>query len=246
MHDDLFGTWILLGERSRYEWGPRPRAGRYTIGRAGEGARFGLAWIDWQGAYKETGFELGFDGPVRLARPDARTLDSEVWQGDLLSAHARRTLAADGRHLHVTWSGTTPDGLPFTNTQLYRRGDRDEPLRAIPLVVAVAGPYSAPDAAGRRANLRRLEAAAAEIAARGHLPLVGVSAALPLVRAWPEPEDAPDPPERARQILGISLAVVRDADAIVHLASSPGADRERDLLAALGRPVLSSADELPA
>ncbi|HSQ60561.1 MAG TPA: DUF4406 domain-containing protein, partial [Acidobacteriota bacterium] len=51
--------------------------------------------------------------------------------------------------------------------------------------------------------------------------------------------------ERYDAIMRISLEVVGRCDAILLIAESPGANRERDLLAAMGKPVYRALDELP-
>ncbi len=105
--------------------------------------------------------------------------------------------------------------------------------------IAVAGPYSAPTAAERQRNLDRMNDAAAQLLHRGHVPIIGVNAALPVVeRATVEkPYEA---------IMAISLAVVDACEAILVLADSPGVRRERDLVAAKGLPVYDKLDDVPA
>ncbi len=51
------------------------------------------------------------------------------------------------------------------------------------MYIMVAGPYSAPTEKERRENLERINRAAAEVAKKGHIPVVGVNAALPVVLA---------------------------------------------------------------
>ena len=49
------------------------------------------------------------------------------------------------------------------------------------LMIMVAGPYSAPTPEGRAANLAAMNRAAASLAERGHIPMIGVNAALPVL-----------------------------------------------------------------
>lgn len=105
------------------------------------------------------------------------------------------------------------------------------------MLIAIAGPYSAATAEGRHENLARLHRAAAEVFRRGHIPVIGVDAALPVVELLGE-ED------RYEAIMTISMAVVGRCDALLIIAESPGANRERDLIAALGRPVYRSVEEI--
>ena len=60
------------------------------------------------------------------------------------------------------------------------------------LWIMVAGPYrsDAVDAAGRAANLRALNAAALAVFRRGHIPVIGVNLALPIIEvAGPDSYD---------------------------------------------------------
>jgi hypothetical protein len=51
------------------------------------------------------------------------------------------------------------------------------------LMIMVAGPYSAASVEGRAANLAAMDRAAASLAQRGHIPMIGVNAALPVLDA---------------------------------------------------------------
>lgn len=107
------------------------------------------------------------------------------------------------------------------------------------LVVMVAGPYSAPTAEGRAANLRRMNDAAAAVARRGHIPVIGVNAALPVLDAagllYTDP-----------LMMEISLALASRCDACLQIGRSPGADREAEAIRSLGRPVFATVEALPA
>jgi hypothetical protein len=106
------------------------------------------------------------------------------------------------------------------------------------MMIAVAGPYSAPTAVERQQNLDAMNRAAAELMRRGHIPVIGVNAALPVVEML-------DSHDRYEAIMAISLAVVGHCDAILIIGDSPGVERERDLLAAQGRPVYLSLTDVP-
>jgi len=103
----------------------------------------------------------------------------------------------------------------------------------------VAGPYSAPTAEGRAANLRRLNEAAAAVAGLGHVPVVGVNAALPVLEAAGLPPTHP-------WMMEISLALAARCDACLHVARSPGADREAEAIGARGLPVWTRIEDVPA
>ena len=106
------------------------------------------------------------------------------------------------------------------------------------MLIAVAGPYSAPSADQRKRNLDAMNHAAAEVFRRGHIPVIGVNAALPVM----EMLETGDPYEA---MMKISLAVVGVCDAILMIGQSPGANREKDLLISKGRTVFWKLDDIP-
>jgi hypothetical protein len=106
------------------------------------------------------------------------------------------------------------------------------------MLIMVAGPYSAPTAEGRAANLAAMNQAAAEVARRGHNPVIGANAALPVLEALGRPHTDP-------LMMSISLALAVRCDGCLHLGRSPGADREAEAIRALGRPVWTELSELP-
>jgi hypothetical protein len=113
-------------------------------------------------------------------------------------------------------------------------------LRA-PMWIMVAGPYrtGARDAAERARNLRALNLAARAIHERGHVPIVGVNLALPII-------EAAGPSSYDEIMLPLSLALAERCDAILRLAGeSVGADREVERVRAHGGAVYASVAEIP-
>jgi hypothetical protein len=106
------------------------------------------------------------------------------------------------------------------------------------LVIMVAGPYSAPTPEGRAANLRRMNEAAAELARRGHVPMIGVNTALPVLEAAGLPHTDP-------LMMTISLTLASRCDACLHIARSPGADREAAVIKGMGKPVYERIEDVP-
>ena len=105
------------------------------------------------------------------------------------------------------------------------------------MIIGVAGPYSADTAEQRQLNLDTMNKAAARLLEHGHIPLIGMNAALPVL-------EHAIVPDRYKSIMDISLAVISVCDALLLLAESPGANKERDLILAKGRPVFYSIDEI--
>jgi hypothetical protein len=108
-----------------------------------------------------------------------------------------------------------------------------------PMLIAVAGPYSADTLEQRQRNLDLLNDAAAGVLKLGHIPVIGVNAALPVIeRLGPEAN-------RYEAIMTISLALINKCDAILMIGDSPGANRERDLIESKGLPVYRNINEIP-
>jgi hypothetical protein len=111
-------------------------------------------------------------------------------------------------------------------------------LKPKPMIIGVAGPYSADTEEQRQKNLDAMNLAAAKLLEKGHVPIIGMNAALPVVaRATVA--------DRYKAIMDISLAVIDTCEAILILTESPGANRERDHVAAKGLPVYYSIEEVP-
>ncbi len=105
------------------------------------------------------------------------------------------------------------------------------------MIIGIAGPYSAPTEEERKQNLDAMNQAAARILEKGHIPLIGVNAALPVIAMA-------NVPDKYKAIMEISLAVINQCDALLLLSESPGANRERDLVLSKGLPVYYHLDEI--
>ncbi|MGE0120373.1 MAG: hypothetical protein AB7S71_22195 [Dongiaceae bacterium] len=109
--------------------------------------------------------------------------------------------------------------------------------------IMVSGPYTAggADAARRAENLRTLNKAAVALLRAGHVPVIGVNMALPMIEA------AGGGASAHRDIMmPLSLALAERCDACLRLGgSSQGADDEAARFAANGRPVYRNLEEIP-
>lgn len=106
------------------------------------------------------------------------------------------------------------------------------------MIIGVVGPYSAPTAELHQANLDAMNAAAAHMLEMGHVPLIGMNAAIPvLVQA--------NVPHRNEAVMDISLAVMSACDALLLVGESPGAIKARALILAQGKPVYLRFEDVP-
>jgi hypothetical protein len=110
-----------------------------------------------------------------------------------------------------------------------------------PLWIMVAGPYAsgARSDAERAENLRALNRVAYEVLCRGHVPIIGVNLAFPII-------EAAGPETYSQIMMPLSLAAAERCDAVLRIGgASSGADREVECIQARGGAVYRSIDELP-
>ena len=107
--------------------------------------------------------------------------------------------------------------------------------------IMVAGPYrtGSSDPAVWARNLRRLNNAAYVIFQKGHVPVIGVNLALPVIDSAGS--------ELYEQIMAsLSLSLTERCDAVLRIdGASQGADAEVERFLARGLPVFESVDEIP-
>ena len=107
--------------------------------------------------------------------------------------------------------------------------------------IMIAGPYTSggADAAVRAARLAEMNLAALAILRLGHVPVVGVNMALPIIAA--AEIDVFD-----EVMIPISLALAERCDAVLRLGGpSQGADQEVARFTQAGKPVFRTLAEIP-
>ena len=108
------------------------------------------------------------------------------------------------------------------------------------MLIAVAGPYSADTPEQRQDNLDEMNETGARVMNLGHIPVIGVNAALPVVGCLGADVN------KYEAIMAISLALVGKCDAILVIGDSPGVNRERELIESRGLPVYWNVSDIPA
>lgn len=109
--------------------------------------------------------------------------------------------------------------------------------------IMVAGPYRSGAASGeaQAANLRLLNEAAVALHRAGHVPLIGVNMALPMIEAAGNTAAAYE-----ELMAPLSLALVGRCDACLRIGGpSRGADDEVKLFEAAGKPVYRTLADVP-
>lgn len=106
------------------------------------------------------------------------------------------------------------------------------------MIIGVAGPYSAATDAQRQQNLDAMNIAAARLLEMGHIPLIGINAALPVLQHA-------NINDIYKAAMDISMAVIDKCEALLLLKESPGANKERDLVLSKGLPVYYKLEDVP-
>ena len=131
--DRFLGTWELIADQSRYEFGQPPAGGTYTITANETGYSFTIHWTTADGQQLSAAYDAIPDGQqypyentavadaVSMTRVNEQQLDSASFKSNRQIAHAARILSADGQTMTITQSGQTPDGTPFSNISVYQR-----------------------------------------------------------------------------------------------------------------------------
>jgi hypothetical protein len=114
------------------------------------------------------------------------------------------------------------------------------PKKKEPLWIMIAGPYSsgARTSDERHSNLEQLNRAGLALFEKGHVPVIGVNNALPLIAV------AGDQASEAI-MMPLSTALIARCDACLRIGgASKGADEEVELFKKAGKPVYTSVDEI--
>ncbi len=132
----------------------------------------------------------------------------------------------------------TEAGLDEAKRLLEQSFSSESPQR---LWIMVAGPYrsGSSDPAVWAENLRKLNLSAKAIFEKGHVPIIGVNMALPVIEtAGQEVYE--------RVMMPLSLRLTERCDAVLRIEGiSKGADEEVDRFRARGLRVFQSIDEIP-
>ena len=105
------------------------------------------------------------------------------------------------------------------------------------MIIGVAGPYSADTAEQRQANLDAMNIAAARLLELGHIPVIGMNAALPVFKKA-------NVADEYKSVMDISLAVIGACEGLLILGESAGVNKERDLILSKGKPIFRSIEEV--
>ena len=107
--------------------------------------------------------------------------------------------------------------------------------------IMIAGPYrsGSDDPEVWAANLDSMNQAAYEVFDKGHIPIIGVNLALPVIQAVGE--------EYYKELMmPISLEAAERCDAVLRIGgASKGADQEVEVFRSRNLPIYTSIDQIP-
>jgi hypothetical protein len=107
------------------------------------------------------------------------------------------------------------------------------------MLIMISGPTSSESDTLREERLAKLNRVAAEVLGRGHIPVVGVNAAGPVV-------EQADVEDRYETVMRICEALAERCDAVLLVGESGGACREAEVFERRGRPVYRAVSEIPS
>jgi len=119
------GTWKLNLAKSKFSPGPAPKSATVTIGQDGkvdyqaEGAD-GQAekWSVMMASDGTPASISGMDGTVAEKRVDERTVE-HTWKYPKSTVNGKAVLNRDGKSMTYTMTGTTDDGKPVHNREVW-------------------------------------------------------------------------------------------------------------------------------
>jgi hypothetical protein len=129
----LEGTWKLNAAKSKFSPGPAPKSMTVTYTPAGDGMKIVVDVVPAEGAAQHWEMSGSYDGkeyPV-TGNPDADTIslkkiddlrgESTMKKDGKVRAINTRVLSADGKTLTITSKGTTAQGQPRHDVQVFEK-----------------------------------------------------------------------------------------------------------------------------
>ncbi len=129
----LLGTWKLDAAKSKFSPGPVPKSMTVTYSAAGDGLKIVADVVPADGPAQHWEMSGGYDGkehPV-TGNPNADVIvmkkiddthgESTFKKGGKVTSVNTRTLSADGKTLTIVSKGTTVDGKPRMDTQVFSK-----------------------------------------------------------------------------------------------------------------------------
>jgi hypothetical protein len=130
----LEGTWTLDAAKSKFSPGPMPKSMTVTYSAVGsDGMKIVVKLTPAEGAAQQWESTPHYDGKdypltgnpnadtISVKLVDDRTGESTMKKGGKVTSTNVRKLSADGKVLTITSTGTTVDGKPRTDVQVFTK-----------------------------------------------------------------------------------------------------------------------------
>ena len=133
--DSFSGTWKLNLAKSKYEPGPAPKETIVTVQEAKDVTDVTATGTDENGKPFSTHMTHPTDGgPVKFVeggptdgstesvkQVNANTRNVTVMQGGKVISTEHITVSADGKTMQIVAKGTSPNGKPFSNVEVFEK-----------------------------------------------------------------------------------------------------------------------------
>jgi hypothetical protein len=144
---NFLASWQLFPEKGNYEFGERPKSGIYKMESAGESKQLIIHhnWVNLENQAFSSDYKVNADGDlhefenkaladeVQVNFPDGITCEIHFYRARQVVLHVVHEIMPNG-YLRITQQGFTPDGKPYTNTEIYHKQ-----LSVLPYSASVSG-----------------------------------------------------------------------------------------------------------
>lgn len=129
--DPFVGTWTLNVAKSTYSPGPAPKSGSVTITATGDNVKVAVSGVSGTGDKVAWSYAANHDGKehaatgnpdadvVVLKRINARSVEVTNKKAGKTTLVNTRSVAADGKTMTVTTTGTNAQGQKVNNVQVF-------------------------------------------------------------------------------------------------------------------------------
>jgi hypothetical protein len=129
----MLGTWKANLAKSKFSPGPPPKSLTVTYSAAGESTKIEVSMVPADGPAEKWSMTAASDGKeypvtgnpnadtISVKSIDANRSESTLKKGGKVTSVNTRVLSADGKTLTITSKGTTIDGKPREDVQVFER-----------------------------------------------------------------------------------------------------------------------------
>ena len=158
---NFIASWQLFPEKGTYEFGNRPKSGIYKIEATAEKKEISISmnWVTLENQAFSSQYNLIADGEmhpfigedaaadafadsIKAVFIDALHFETFFYKNNIAVLEVVNELLPNG-YLRITQKGTTPEGQPYTNTEIYHKQ-----MSVMPYSASVSGAIIKPNEEG--------------------------------------------------------------------------------------------------